>query len=176
MNNFTKLFAIFLVFIQIAFSQAIQSNPVSIAAQQLCKKTRYQALCISTLSLDPRSKTSSVQEFAGIAVDATTKKVKEMQQYLISVLRKIRLREDFERYGTCIEEYGAAIDRFLPAVVAALKAKKYSVAMSQMNEVVSKPGYCEDQFAGKSPLTGRNKAVHDIADMTTDIIKTISTN
>ncbi|XP_010505073.1 PREDICTED: pectinesterase inhibitor-like [Camelina sativa] len=175
MNNFTKLFAIFLVFIQIAFSQAIQSNPVSIAAQQLCKKTHYQALCISTLNLDPRSKTSNVQEFAWIAVDATTKKVKEMQQYLISVLRKISLREDFERYGTCIEEYGAAIDRFLPAVVAALKAKNYSEAI-QMNEVVSKPGYCEDQFAGNSPLTGRNKAVHDIADMTTDIIKAISTN
>ncbi|EOA32082.1 hypothetical protein CARUB_v10015329mg [Capsella rubella] len=168
MNHFTKLFAIFLVFIQIqiALSQSLE--------QKVCQKNRYQALCYSTLNLNPRSKTSNVQGFAWIAVDATTKKVNEMQQYLVSILKNISDRGDFERYGTCVEEFGAAIDRFLPAVVAGLKAGKYSEALSQMREVVAKPGYCQQQFAGIagiSELTNRNKAVHDIADMTTDIMK-----
>ncbi|CAH8260797.1 unnamed protein product [Arabidopsis lyrata] len=175
MNNFMNLFAVFVMFIQIqiALSQAIQSPPGSNLVQQLCKRNRYQALCISTLNLDPRSKTSNLQGLASISLDATTKKFNVTLTYLISVLKNVTRREEFETYGTCIEEYGAAVDRFLPAVVADLKAKKYSEAMSEMKDVVAKPGYCEDQFAGQSPLTARNKAVHDIADMTAGIIKTL---
>ena len=55
MNNFMKLFSIFL-FIQI---QIALSQPNLI--QQLCKTNRYQPLCVSTLNLDPRSKTSDLQ-------------------------------------------------------------------------------------------------------------------
>lgn len=77
-------------------------------------------------------------------------------------------------YGTCIEEYGAAVRRFLPAALANLKAKKYAQAVSNMKDVVSAPDICGAQFSGQYPLplAGRNKAVHDIADMTADIIKT----
>ncbi|KAG7625553.1 putative pectinesterase inhibitor domain, Cell wall/vacuolar inhibitor of fructosidase [Arabidopsis thaliana] len=175
MNIFIYIFAIFVVLsqIQIALSQTIQSPPGSSLVQRLCKRNRYQALCISTLNVDPRSKTSNLQGLASISLDATTKKFNVTLTYYISVLKNVRGRVDFERYGTCIEEYGAAVDRFLPAVKADLKAKKYPEAMSEMKDVVAKPGYCEDQFAGESPVTARNKAVHDIADMTADIIKTL---
>ncbi|CAH8374339.1 unnamed protein product [Eruca vesicaria subsp. sativa] len=178
MNNFMKLFSIFVLFIQIqiALSQPNLSPPGPNLIQQLCKSNRYQTLCVSTLNLDPRSKTSDIQGLASISIDATTKKVNESLDYLTSVYKKINGggRGDYERYGTCMEEYGAAANRFLPAALADLKAKKYSLAMSDMKEVVSVPGICEDQFAGYSPLpvTQRNKAVHDIADMTADIIKT----
>lgn len=108
-----------------------------------------------------------------ISIDATTKKVNGTLQYFIGVLRTIRDRAAFEQYGTCIEEYGAAIDRFLPATLTNLKAKKYSEAMSNMKEIVSKPDNCDAQFDRTgSPVAGRNKVVHDIADMTADIIKT----
>ncbi|ESQ48214.1 hypothetical protein EUTSA_v10022234mg [Eutrema salsugineum] len=182
MDNFMKVIAIFVMFVEIqtALSQPIipPGGPNDVI-QQLCKRNRYQSLCVSTLNLDPRSKTSSnPQELASISIDATTKKVNETQEYLISVIKTIRRREDWEMYGTCIEEYGAAIRRFLPATLADLKAKNYSQAMSNMKDVVSAPGICQDQFAGKCPfaLTGRNKAVHDIADMTADIIKTFFVN
>ncbi|KAF3534519.1 hypothetical protein DY000_02042665 [Brassica cretica] len=170
MNNFMKLFSIFL-FIQI---QIALSQPNLI--QQLCKTNRYQPLCVSTLNLDPRSKTSDLQGLASISVDATTKKTNETLTYLISVYRGIGGgREDFEKYGTCIDQdYGASVNRYLPAALANLKAKKYSDAISNMQSVVGATGDCQNQFAGPGPLplTQRNKAVHDIADMTTDIIKT----
>ncbi|KAL1214432.1 Pectinesterase inhibitor [Cardamine amara subsp. amara] len=175
MNTFMNLFAIFVVFIQIqiSLSQSVQSPPEPNLIQQLCKRNRYQTLCISTLNDDPRSKTSNLKGLASISIDATTKKVNGTLQYYVGVLRTITDRALFEMYGTCIEEYGAAIDRFLPAAVANLKAKKYSETMSNMKDVVAKPVNCDAQFPTTgSPVAARNKVVHDIADMTGDIIKT----
>ncbi|CAN8269191.1 unnamed protein product [Cochlearia groenlandica] len=122
MNNLTKLFVIFFVFVQIqtALSQVINQGPNLI--QQLCKRNRYQSLCVSTLTLDPKSKTSNLEGLASISIDATTKKVNESLDYFISVLKNITSREEFEMYGTCIEEYGAAVRRFLPVVLSDLKA------------------------------------------------------
>ncbi|CAH2053493.1 unnamed protein product [Thlaspi arvense] len=181
MNSFMKSFAIFVLLIQMQIalsqnSQPILSPPGPNLIQQLCKRTRHESLCVSTLNLDPRSKTSDLQGLASISVDATTKKVNETQNYLLSVFKSIGRREEYEMYGTCIEVYGAAISRFLPAVLADLKAKKYSQALTDINEVVTVPDTCEDQFAGYSPLplTARNKATHEIADVTSDIIKTFA--
>ncbi|CAH2053494.1 unnamed protein product [Thlaspi arvense] len=180
MNNFMKLFAIFVLFIQIQIVLSQNPHPVSAPGpnliQQLCKRNRHQSLCVSTLNLDPRSKTSNLQGLASISIDATSKKVNETIQYLISVMKDLGGgREGFERYGTCIEGYGASIRRFLPAALADLKAKKYSQAVSDINDVVIQaPVTCQQQFPGKGPvpLTERNQATHDIADMTADIIKT----
>lgn len=113
---------------------------------------------------------------ASISIDATSKKVHELLNYLISVSKSIKDREDLKKYKTCINEYGAAARRFLPAALADLKAAKFSIAKSDMQSVVSVPDHCEAQFAGSSPLTGRNKAVHDIADMTADIIRYLFAN
>ncbi|CAN8270225.1 unnamed protein product [Cochlearia groenlandica] len=176
MISHMKLFSIFVVLIQIqiALSQSIKTPSGPNLVQQLCKTNRYQSLCISTLNLDPRSKTSNLQGLAWIAVDATSKKVNETQQHLIAVFRTISDRAAYERYGTCIDtDYGAAINDYLPAVWADLKAKKYTQAISDMKSIVSAADDCEAQFPrGTSPETGRNKATHDLADMTSDIIKT----
>ncbi|KAJ4886787.1 Plant invertase/pectin methylesterase inhibitor superfamily protein [Raphanus sativus] len=170
MNNFMKLFAIFL-FIQI---QIALSQPNLI--QQLCKRNRYQPLCVSTLNLDPRSKTSNLQGLASISIEATTKKTNDALTYLISVLRRTGGdRAAFEKYGTCVDQdYGASVKRYLPGAMANLKAKKYSAAIANLQDVMTASGDCENQFAGSCPLpvSQRNKAVHDITDMTTDIIKT----
>ncbi|KAF3534518.1 hypothetical protein DY000_02042664 [Brassica cretica] len=66
------------------------------------------------------------------------------------------------------------IARYLPGALANLQAKKYSAVIANLQDVVGASGDCENQFAGCCPLpvSQRNKAVHDIADMTTDIIKT----
>ncbi|KAL0857394.1 hypothetical protein Bca101_062548 [Brassica carinata] len=170
MNNFMKLFAIFLLIqFQIALSQP---NII----QQLCKRNRYQPLCVSTLNLDPRSKTSDLQGLASISIDATTKKTNETLTYLIDALQHTGGdRAAFEKYGTCVDQdYGASTDRYLSAALANLKAKKYSAAIANLQDVMGASGDCENQFAGSCPLpvSQRNKAVHDIADMTTDIIKT----
>ncbi|KAG2317737.1 hypothetical protein Bca52824_020859 [Brassica carinata] len=171
MNNFMKLLAIFLfIQIQIALSQ---SNLI----QQLCTRNRYQSLCVSTLNLDPRSKTSNLQGLALISIDATTKKTNETLTYLISVFPGGGSRADFEKYGTCLDQdYGVSVKRYLPGALANLKAKKYSDVIANLQDVVTASDDCENQFAGSCPLplSQRNKAVHDIADMTTDIIKTFA--
>ncbi|KAF8095452.1 hypothetical protein N665_0332s0034 [Sinapis alba] len=139
MNNFMKLFAIFLfIQIQIALSQP-------------------------NLILPP------------FQIKCRCRKTNETLTYLISVIPGGGSRADFEKYGTCIDQdYGASVDRYLPAALANLKAKKYSGAIANLQDVVTASGDCENQFAGSCPLplSQRNKAVHDIADMTTDIIKT----
>ncbi|EFH59305.1 hypothetical protein ARALYDRAFT_479186, partial [Arabidopsis lyrata subsp. lyrata] len=134
--------------------------------QVLCKSNIYPSLCDSTLNLDPRSKNSNLRGLAPISIDATSKKVNELLNYLIFVSKNIKDREDLKKYKTCIDEYGTRARRFLPAALADLKAAN----------VVSIPDHCEAQFAGISPLTGRNKAVHDIAYMTADIIKYLFVN
>ncbi|EOA33073.1 hypothetical protein CARUB_v10016410mg [Capsella rubella] len=176
MNHFTKLFAIFLVFIQIqiALSQSLE--------QKVCQQNRYKALCFSTLNNNPRSKTSNLHGLASIAFDATIKTFNDMEQFLIIVLNLVSRSEDSKKYRSCVEDYGAAINNILPAVVADLKAKKYPEAMSQMKEVLVKQGDCDKQFAGpdtsakKTELMSFTKVVHDTADMTIDIIKMLSTN
>lgn len=113
---------------------------------------------------------------ASISIDATTKKTNETLTYLANCLdRTGGDRAAFEEYGTCVDQdYGASIDRYLPGALANLKAKKYSAAIANLQDVMDATGDCENQFAGSCPLpvSQRNKAVHDIADMTTDIIKT----
>ncbi|CAA7015606.1 unnamed protein product [Microthlaspi erraticum] len=156
--------------IQTAFSQSSDSPSGPKLIQQLCKRNRYQSLCNSTLSHDPRSKAANLQ-----GLGATIKTVNESLTYFISVFDKITLRPAYEIYGTCIEDYGRLIDRLLPTVLADIKAKNYTDAMSNMEDIVFAPNHCENQFpAGTAPLpvTQHNKAAHDIADMTADIIKT----
>ncbi|KAJ4886788.1 Plant invertase/pectin methylesterase inhibitor superfamily protein [Raphanus sativus] len=142
---------------------------------QLCKRNRYQPLCVSTLNLDPRSKTSNLRGLALISLHATTKKTNDTLTYLIFVMPDGGGRADFEKYGTCIDQdYGSSVDRYLPGAMANLKAKNYSAAIANLQDVVGASSDCENQFAGSCPLpvSQCNKAVHDIADMTTDIIKT----
>jgi len=110
-------------------------------------------------------------ELAWISIDATSNKVNKMLNYLISVSKNIKDREDLKKYKTCIDDYGTAARRFLPAALDDLKAGFFSLAKSDMESVVSIPDHCEAQFGGSSPLTGRNKATHDIANMTADIIR-----
>ncbi|AEE75910.1 Plant invertase/pectin methylesterase inhibitor superfamily protein [Arabidopsis thaliana] len=169
-----KLFSIFVVFMQIQV--ALSSQPIRYATepkpiQELCKFNINPSLCVSTLNLDPRSKNSNLRELAWISIDATSNKVNKMLNYLISVSKNIKDREDLKKYKTCIDDYGTAARRFLPAALDDLKAGFFSLAKSDMESVVSIPDHCEAQFGGSSPLTGRNKATHDIANMTADIIR-----
>lgn len=96
-----------------------------------------------------------------------------MLEYLISVRKNI---ENFKNYDNCIEAYNTTLHKILPVTLADLKHKKFSKARYGMKNVVSAPDKCEAQFAGSSPLTGRNKIVHDIAGMSSDIIRYLYAN
>ncbi|ESQ48212.1 hypothetical protein EUTSA_v10022317mg [Eutrema salsugineum] len=173
MNNIMKLLSIVSVCIkiQIALSQPNQPTPGPNSVRELCKLNIYPSLCITTLNHDPRSKNANGHGLALISVDATSKKMRQMLKYLISVRKNIKNRQDSTRYDTCIKAYDTAVHKFLPAELADLKLKRFSQAMSEMKSVVSMPDYCEGQFPETSPLTDRIKAVHDIAGMSADIIR-----
>ncbi|XP_010468223.1 PREDICTED: pectinesterase inhibitor-like, partial [Camelina sativa] len=168
---FFSIFFFLFIHIQIALSQPVWSDKVPQHVQVLCKNNIYPSLCVSTLNLDPRSKNSNIRGLASISMDATSKKVQEMLVYLIYSSKNIKDSEDLKKYKTCIDEYGSAARRFLPASLADLKAGEFSVAKSDMKNVVLAINNCQAQFAGSSLLAGRNKVVDDIADMTADIIK-----
>ncbi|CAH2053492.1 unnamed protein product [Thlaspi arvense] len=176
MNNIMKLFSIFVVCIlqvQIALSQQNQTTTEPTNVQRICKLNINPSLCISTLDLDPRSKNASAPELALISVDATSKKVNETLEYLISVRKNVTNAQDSTKYDACIKAYRTAVHMFLPAALADLKLKSrsYSRAASEMKSVVSVSDECQAQFAGSSPLTERNKVVHDIAGMSSDFIR-----
>ncbi|KAL1226377.1 Cell wall / vacuolar inhibitor of fructosidase 1 [Cardamine amara subsp. amara] len=136
----------------------------------------YPTLCVSTLNLDHRSKNSNIKGLALISVDATSKKFTDSLEYITSVFKKIKDPKDWKRYEICIMKYNTVVHWILPTALANLKAAKHHQAKSDMNSVLAVPNICEAQFVGSSPLTERNKAVHDIADMTADIIRYLFAN
>ncbi|CAA7015605.1 unnamed protein product [Microthlaspi erraticum] len=174
MNNIMKLFSIFVVFIQIqiALSQPDQSPPIPNSdIGQLCRANIYPSLCLSTLNLDPRSKTATSVELSVISVDATSKKVNEMLEYLKSVNNNTKNGEDSTRYSICSQAYTMAAKDFLPFAYSLLKDHSFVEARSEMLKVVSASDKCAAQFAGSSPLTQRIKVIHDTADMSADIMR-----
>ncbi|KAJ4871539.1 Plant invertase/pectin methylesterase inhibitor superfamily protein [Raphanus sativus] len=133
MNKFMKLFAIFL-FIQI---QIALSQPNII--QQLCKRNRFNpyASLLSILILEAKP------QIPRACVDLYRCDDKENERNVnLSYLRLRGIgggREDYEKYGTCIDQdYGASVDRYLPAALANLKAKKYSAAIANLQSVVGR--------------------------------------
>ncbi|XP_010524588.1 PREDICTED: pectinesterase inhibitor-like [Tarenaya hassleriana] len=168
--------AVVAMFLQIstAISEPAMAPAGPNLIQQVCSHTSFPKLCVSSLSSDPSNVASNLQGLASISIGVVSKKANETMQYLVEEIAKIRERGDFERYGSCIEEYAAVIDRFLPAASAHLKAQRYSDAITVMIDVSKSSQHCEEQFAGKSPLSERDLTVHDLAVNSADVIKVLA--
>ncbi|VVA97950.1 unnamed protein product [Arabis nemorensis] len=91
-----------------------------------------------------------------------------MLAYLNSVIKDIIKPDELKKYDICVDAYNSTVHNFLPA---ALDDLNIFDAVANMQNIVTVLDNCESQFAGSSPFTGRNKVVHDIADMSADIIR-----
>ncbi|XP_021906760.1 pectinesterase inhibitor-like [Carica papaya] len=143
---------------------------------QVCKKTNFYQLCMKSLQSDPRSSTADVNGLAGISLDLVTKKSNETFTYALELFKNVRDPLLYQYYGTCVEEYGAAVTRHLPAAIEALnKSHEYAVAGDEAKAVANNANVCEEQFTltpmpRKSPFSSRSEVVHDLSLVAASII------
>ncbi|KAK8660884.1 hypothetical protein V6N13_051792 [Hibiscus sabdariffa] len=138
--------------------------------QETCKKTRYFALCNSSLRSDPRSSNADLKGLVWISIEILHEKVSDTLFFIIGLYKNTRDPELSRFYGSCIEDYGTSVRRLLPEAVKALGSKDYATAKNDATAVTSYIDACDQQFAEKTPFSDRNIIVHDLSLVASTII------
>ncbi|KAK8482961.1 hypothetical protein V6N13_081297 [Hibiscus sabdariffa] len=138
--------------------------------QQTCKKTRYFALCNSSLRSDPRSSNADLKGLASISVEILQEKANDTLTFIIGLYKNTTDPDLSRFYGSCIEDYGTSVNRLLPETVKALGSKDYATAKNDAATVATYIDACDQQFAEKTPFSDRNIIVHDHSLVASSII------
>ncbi|KAK1390374.1 Cell wall vacuolar inhibitor of fructosidase 1 [Heracleum sosnowskyi] len=133
-----------------------------------CKKTPNYALCVSTLTSNPRSSTADVGGLGYIVVETVKAKSTAGLKSISELSRSNPMLK--ERLSECLESYKNILNDFIPE--AEQGPPKF--AEDGMNGVAEVTEKCVKNFQGlEAPLSTTNKLVHDLSLVAASIIRTL---
>ncbi|GMP57152.1 hypothetical protein CsSME_00021355 [Camellia sinensis var. sinensis] len=168
-----NLISLTLLTFLVAFLSPSNQHNVSAQATSLitttCQKTPFYQLCISTLTADPRSRSSNLTTLGLIVVDATKiKSTSTLTQINKLINSTPQLRGPLKN---CVDLYNGILG-VIPTAVEALTKGNPKFAESSMVDAANEAESCEKSFGqSKSPLSDMNKVVHDLSVVATAIIR-----
>ncbi|XP_039039123.1 putative invertase inhibitor [Hibiscus syriacus] len=105
-----------------------------------------------------------------ISVEILQEHANDTLTFIVDLYRNVTDPSLSRFYGSCVENYGASVERFLPEAVKALGSKDYVTAKNDAAAVASYVDACDQQFSEKTPFSDRNKLVHDLSVVVSSII------
>ncbi|OIV95375.1 hypothetical protein TanjilG_14529 [Lupinus angustifolius] len=127
--------------------------------QEACKVTRYQNLCIHSLSQFSNTSGRSPSKWARASVSVTIEEVKNVQTYLQKLNRNMSMRgRNRIALSDCIESFADAIDELHKSlgVLRNLSKSIFSTQMGNLNTWISaaltSEDTCIDGFEGQSEI------------------------
>lgn len=156
----------------VASTQCAALPPDGNLIVRICRQTPFYDLCISSLKSKPQSSGADVTELALIMVDVLKTKATETLNHINGLLHgNPKLKRPLR---SCADNYRAVIEGDVLVAVEALQKGNPKFAEQSANDAANEAGSCEDGFSGGgSPLTEKNKAVHDVAAVAAAIVRNL---
>ncbi|KAM0965822.1 hypothetical protein FF1_021775 [Malus domestica] len=176
LGNMKNLIPLALTFlIQISLLPVSQCRPVYVPndatlIDQTCQKTPDHNLCVSSLRSDPRSSSADVKGLGIIMVDVVKGKATDTLNQINDLLKQ---RPGDKSLSSCAEVYNTVITADVPEASQGFSLGNPKFAEQGMNDAAGEAVSCENGFSGSSPLTDKNKSVHDVAAVAAAIAKTL---
>ena len=168
-----KLLMLMIFLVHVASTQCAALPPDGDLIVRICRQTPFYDLCISSLKSKPQSSGADVTGLALIMVDELKTKATETLNHVNGLLHgNPRLKRPLR---SCADKYRAVIGGDIPEAVEALQKGNPKFAEQGANDAADEAGSCEDGFSGSggSPLTEKNKAVHDVAAVAAAIVRNL---
>ncbi|KAK7247097.1 hypothetical protein RIF29_41974 [Crotalaria pallida] len=167
-NSLNLIFCLNVVLLMISVSTS-HSRTFHLNDEKLientCKKTPNYNVCIQSLKSNPRSFGADVGGLALIMVDVMKAKANEA----VSKIRQLQRSGSKPGLTSCVESYDAILDDDIPEAIFGIQAGMPKFAEQAANDAVIEANSCQDDFPG--PLTIQNKAMSDVASVTSAIVK-----
>ncbi|OMO53478.1 Pectinesterase inhibitor [Corchorus capsularis] len=142
---------------------------------QICKKTPFYDLCISTLRSNSNNsaESSDVKGLASVAADILLSNATDTLNYIQSQISQTSDPQMERALAYCAELYIPVVKYNLPQAIEALSKGKFEFASDGISDAAKQADACEKNFSGSlnSPLSDRNKLLHSLSDVAVAIVK-----
>ncbi|XP_022760716.1 cell wall / vacuolar inhibitor of fructosidase 1 [Durio zibethinus] len=140
---------------------------------QICKKTPFYDLCISTLRSNTNSTDLDVKGLASVVADILLANATDTLNYIQAQINQTSDPQMERALAYCAELYIPVVKYNLPQAIDALSKGQFTFASYGISDAAKEADACEKNFSGslKSPLSDRNKLLHSLSDVAVAIVK-----
>lgn len=162
--------SISLIIFTIITTTTDQTYGISNLIETTCKNTPNYRLCINTLMANQGGAATDVAELGLIMVGAVKAKSREA----LSAVKKLsrNRKVSVEALQRCKDAYEAVVDADVPEAEGSVRGNP-KFAENGMADAAVEADNCDGAFGGKSPLSGVNRAVRELAVVARAIIRNL---
>ncbi|KAI4334777.1 hypothetical protein L6164_013487 [Bauhinia variegata] len=153
-------------------SRSPSQNDVALI-RAICKRTPDYYVCVHSLRSDPTSSHADVRGLAQIMVQVMKGRANDAMQKIIQLLQKGTDPKQKKALSSCADDYKAILEADVPMAIEALEKGDPKFAEDGANDAALEANSCEENFAGKSPITPYNEIMHDVAAVAAAIVRNL---
>ncbi|GMJ05427.1 hypothetical protein like AT3G17130 [Hibiscus trionum] len=141
---------------------------------QICKKTPFYDLCISTLKSNSNTQNSDTQGLAGVMANILLSNATDTLSYIRAQINEASDPRMERALAYCAELYIPVVKYNLPQAIDALSKGQFEFASDGISDAAKQADACEKNFSGPmklEALSERNKLLHSLSDVAVAIVK-----
>ncbi|KDP27948.1 hypothetical protein JCGZ_19028 [Jatropha curcas] len=160
-----------ILFYILLFSTSLPETQCSDLINQICKKTPFYDLCVS--SLNPQSPVSDVKTVASTLANLILSNATDTLSYIQGLIKEGADPQLQKPLANCAELYIPVVRYNLPQAIDALTRGRFGFTSYLLSDAGKQADDCEKSFSGsnQSPLSFRNKLVSNLCDVAVAILK-----
>ncbi|XVE82300.1 hypothetical protein DITRI_Ditri15bG0137100 [Diplodiscus trichospermus] len=160
-------------FLHLLLTISLPSIQCGDLVDQICKKTPFYDLCISTLRSNTNTNGSDVKGLASVMADTLLANATDTLSYIRAQINQTSDPQMERALAYCAELYIPVVKYNLPQAIDALSKGQFAFASDGLSDAAKQADACEKKFSGstKSPLSDRNKLLHGLSDVAVAIVK-----
>ncbi|KAK3020478.1 hypothetical protein RJ639_045728 [Escallonia herrerae] len=127
--------------------------------EQVCQKTPYHDLCVSSLKSDPNSSNADVKGLARFILELFLNAAKDNLVQVKKLLNKATNPAIQQCLNICSNEYDSAVNSWIPLAFEYLESNSIPDAITEVGNASEDAETCEESFgelSRPSPLTAKN--------------------
>ncbi|XP_004508124.1 cell wall / vacuolar inhibitor of fructosidase 1-like [Cicer arietinum] len=160
---------LFLNILHVSCSLVPQNNDL---VDQVCKKTPYYDLCISTLQSNPQAKNTDTKGIAFIMVNDIVSNVSGTVNFIEGLMKNTKDKVLEQNLQYCDERYIPLVKTILPHAADAVNKNRFQFANYTMIFALSEIDDCNKKFTNSTslPLSDRNSIIQKMLDVASAIL------
>ncbi|MBA0733451.1 hypothetical protein Gogos_017469 [Gossypium gossypioides] len=139
---------------------------------QICKKTPFYDLCISTLKSNSNGK--DVKGLASVMADTMLSNATDTLSYIRAEINRTPDPKIERALAYCAELYIPVVKYNLPQAIDALSKGQFEFAADGISDAAKEADSCEKMISWSqelAALSDRNKLIHSLSDVAVAIVK-----